>query len=111
VGNQAAPKDPTSSGDIQPGKSSATPNLAPAPPKANVATTADPATLQQLQQAQDTLATYTTNADGTPRTLNPGSLIARRAANQEQVIAELRTKLTQGQPPVNTNPQPIRKDQ
>lgn len=111
VGNQAPAKDPTSSGDIQPGKSSATPNLVPAPPKANAASTADPETLRQLQQAESTLASYTTNADGTPRILNPGSAMARRAANQEQVVAELKTKLTEGQQPVNSSPQVMRKDQ
>ena len=110
VGNQAAPKDPTSSGDIQPGKSSASPNLAPAPLKANAAITADPATLQQLQQAEAALTTYTTNADGTPRTITPGTLLARRAANQEQVVAELKTKLTEGQRPVNTSPQKLVKE-
>lgn len=111
VGNQAAPRDPTSSGDIQPTRNTGTANQVPAPPKANVAATADPETLRQLQQAEATLASYTTNADGTPRTINPGSLLARRAANQEQLVAELRTKLTENQQPVNTSPQLMRKDQ
>jgi hypothetical protein len=111
VGNQAPPKQPTSSGGIGPGAGSGAPNQAPAPPNADSARNADPVVLRQLNEAENTLATYTTNADGTPRMLNPGSLMARRAANQQLVVAELRSKLTATQTPVNTNPQVMRKDQ
>jgi hypothetical protein len=119
----AVPKPATSTGGIQTaGQTTATGtattaatntalNLAPVPLPAGQASKGDPAVQAQLSAQEQILLSYTTDFNGNPRTINPGSLMARRVSNQEQVVADLRAKLATSQPGVNINPQSMRKDE
>lgn len=117
------PEPPTSSGNIQAtsqttaagqttqGTISTGGNLATAPLPASQAVLGDPKIQAELRRQEDILLSYTTDFAGNPRTINPGSLMARRVSNQEQVVADLRAKLATSQPGVNINPQSMRKDE
>ena len=119
----AVPKPATSSGGIQTaGQTTAAGttttaaannalNLAPVPLPASQASRGDPAVQAQLSAQEQILLSYTTDFNGNPRTINPGSLMARRVSNQEQVVSDLRAKLATSQPGVNINPQSMRKDE
>lgn len=119
----AVPRPATSTGGIQAaGQTTAggTPtatatttalNLAPVPLPAGQAFQGDPAIQAQLSVQENILLSYTTDFNGNARTINPGSLLARRVSNQQQVVADLRAKLANNQPGVNINPQSMRKDE